>query len=384
MMESHNSESKSLTKKRMIIMLIIFVVVMGGIVGFNLFKQHAIKKYMNSMGIPPQTVTTTIIHYSEWTPTIDEVATLRAVRGVNISTESAGLVKVVKFHSGQHVKKDQILLVINNDAEVAQLKVLKANLSLAKLVLERDRKQYGFKAISLAQLQSDEADYQSKTAQVQAQQALVEKKIIRAPFSGQIGITTVNPGQYINVGDKIATLQQTSPILVDFTVPQQQLRFLKTKQPISLTTDVWPKQIFKGEIEAISSEVDQATRNIAIQGAITNDQHQLLPGMFTMVHWQYGKAQSYLTLPQTAITFNPYGATVFVVKHPAESKLPVAQQVFITTGATRGDQVAVMSGIKEGDEVVTSGQLKLKTGIPVSISHMVEPPNNPAPTPQEH
>ncbi|MBU6467938.1 MAG: efflux RND transporter periplasmic adaptor subunit [Betaproteobacteria bacterium] len=368
----------------MIIMLIVVALLMGAIVGFNIFKQYAIKKYMSGMGIPAQTVTTIIAHYSEWTPTIDEVATLRAVRGVSISTESAGLVKKVLFHSGDKVKANQVLLVLNKDTEEAQLKVLKASLKLAKLTLERDRKQYQVKAISLMQLQNDEADYQSKLAQVEAQKALVEKKIVRAPFSGKVGITTINPGQYINVGDKIVSLQQTTPILADFNVPQSLFSVLKVKQPITLTSEVWPKITFKGEIGAVSADVDQATRNIAIQAIVQNDQQHLLPGMFVMAHWQYGQPQQFLTLPQSAITFNPYGATVFVVKNTANGKPPTAQQVFITTGATRGDQIAILSGIKEGDEVVTSGQLKLKTGIPVSVSHLVEPANNPAPTPQEH
>jgi membrane fusion protein (multidrug efflux system) len=314
---------------------------------------------------------------------VEEVASLRALHGVTLSTESAGLIKQVLFHSGQRVKEKQILVVINNDNELAQLQVLKAALNLAKLVLERDRKQYRVKAISLLQLQNDEADYHSKLAQVAAQKALVEKKIIRAPFAGRVGITSVNPGQYVNVGDKIVNLEQTSPLLADFNVPQSLLSVLKVKQSISVTTDVWPNTTFKGEIDALSSDIDQATRNIAIQGVIHNVQERLLPGMFVMIHWQYGEPRNYLTLPQSAISFNPYGATVFVVKEGAAGKA-TAEQVFVTTGATRGDQIAVLSGLKPGDLVVTSGQLKLKTGIPVTVSHLVEPANNPAPTPQEH
>lgn len=382
-MDSQQGTKQSLTRRRMIIMLIFVVILMGAIVGFNLFKQYAIKKYMSAAGVPAQSVTAMRVSTSQWVPTVEEVASLRALHGVTLSTESAGLIKQVLFHSGQRVKEKQILVVINNDNELAQLQVLKAALNLAKLVLERDRKQYRVKAISLLQLQNDEADYHSKLAQVAAQKALVEKKIIRAPFAGRVGITSVNPGQYVNVGDKIVNLEQTSPLLADFNVPQSLLSVLKVKQSISVTTDVWPNTTFKGEIDALSSDIDQATRNIAIQGVIHNVQERLLPGMFVMIHWQYGEPRNYLTLPQSAISFNPYGATVFVVKEGAAGKA-TAEQVFVTTGATRGDQIAVLSGLKPGDLVVTSGQLKLKTGIPVTVSHLVEPANNPAPTPQEH
>ncbi len=375
-------------KKRMVIMLIAVAVLLGGIVGFNLFKGYMMQKYMASAPVPAATVSAMTAEDQEWQPQISAVGTLRAVRGVDVTTEVAGLVRSIEFKSGDEVKSGQVLVQLNADSDVAQLHALEAAADLASTVYERDKQQLAAEVISKAQVDTDAADLKSKRAQVAQQSALVEKKTIRAPFAGKLGITTVNPGQYLNAGDKVVTLQTIDPIFIDFNLPQQQLPQVTLAQKVFLTTDAYPGVTFEGKINAINPRVDPSTRNVQIEATVPNAKRQLLPGMFATVKVNSGDQQRYLTLPQTAITYNPYGSTVYVVK-PSDKKDAkgqpqlTAQQVFVTPGPTRGDQVAILKGVEPGAQVVTSGAVKLKNGMPVVINNAIQPSNNPNPTPQE-
>jgi membrane fusion protein (multidrug efflux system) len=372
----------------MIIMLICVGVLLGGLIGFNLFKAHMIKKFMASNAVPSATVTSAVASYQQWQPQLSAVGSLRAVRGVDVTTEVAGLVREIPFNSGQEVKAGQVLVRLNDDSDRAQLASLQASAELAQTVYKRDKAQFDIQAIAKAQLDADAADLKSKRAQVDQQAALVDKKTIRAPFAGRVGITTVNPGQYINPGDAIVTLQAIDPIYADFYLPQQQLGQLQVGQSIVVDTNAYSSRTFDGKIRSINPRVDNTTRNVQIEATVDNRERKLLPGMYANVKIDAGNVERYLTLPQTAITYNPYGATVFVVK-PGEHKdaqgkvMPIAQQVFVTPGPTRGDQVAILKGIAEGTQVVTSGQLKLKNGTPLVIDNRVQPADSPNPTPQE-
>lgn len=374
--------------KRMIIMLVCVCVLLGGLVGFNLFRAHMIKKFMASNISPPATVTAAVAGFQTWQPQLAAVGSLRAVRGVDVTTEVAGLVREVTFNSGQEVKAGQMLVRLNDDSDRAQLASLKAAAELAQTVYTRDKAQYDIQAIAKAQLDSDAADLKSKRAQVDQQAALVDKKTIRAPFAGRVGITTVNPGQYLNPGDAIVTLQAIDTIYADFYLPQQQLGQLQVGQSVVVDTNAFSNRTFAGKIRSINPRVDSTTRNVQIEATVDNRERKLLPGMYANVKIDAGSAQRYLTLPQTAITYNPYGATVFIVK-PGTQKdahgntMPVAQQVFVTPGPTRGDQVAILKGVSEGTQVVTSGQLKLKNGTSLVIDNRVLPADNPNPMPQE-
>jgi len=277
---------------------------------------------------------------------------------------------------------------LNADSDIAQLHLLEAAADLANTVYERDKQQLAAEVISKAQVDTDAADLKSKRAQVAQQAALVEKKTIRAPFAGKLGISTVNPGQYLNAGDKIVTLQTIDPIFIDFNLPQQQLPLMGIGQKVTLTTDAYKGVTFEGRVNAINPKVDTNTRNVQIEATIPNAKRQLLPGMFANVKVASGDEQRYLTLPQTAITYNPYGSTVFVVKASDKkddkgNEVLTAQQVFVTAGPTRGDQVAILKGVEPGAQVVTSGQVKLKNGMPVKINNAVQPSDNPNPAPQE-
>jgi membrane fusion protein (multidrug efflux system) len=381
------NERKPMTK-RMLIMLICVGLLLAALVGFNLFRAHMFAKFMAGNAAPPATVSAVVAGYQSWQPQLAAVGSLRAVRGVDVTTEVAGLVREIAFRSGQEVKANQILVRLNDDTDVALLHSLEAAAELAQTVYRRDQAQYDIKAIAKAQLDADAADLKGKNAQVAGQAALVEKKTIRAPFAGRVGITTVNPGQYLNPGDAIVTLQAIDPIYADFTLPQQQLGQLAIDQSVVVDTNAYSGQTFVGKIQSISPKVDSATRNVQIEASVDNHERKLLPGMYANVKIDAGTEQRYLTLPQTAITYNPYGATVFLVKPGTQPNaqgrtLPVAQQVFITPGPTRGDQVAILKGVDAGMQVVTSGQLKLKNGTSLVIDNRVQPADSPNPTPQE-
>lgn len=328
------------------------------------------------------TVSTTTAKYEYWQPKIKAAASLRAVRGVEVTTELAGLVRTIYFIPGSDVKKDDLLVELNTDADIAQLHSLEAAAELAKVVYERDKAQYAFHAVSKATLDTDAANLKSQNALVAQQKATIAKKVIHAPFEGRLGISQVNPGQYLNTGNPIVTLQSLNPIYIDFFVPQQSLVQLKVSQDITLTIDTYPKKIFKGKVTTINPKVDSATRNVAVEATIENPEHILLPGMFGTAEVSTGKPMPYLTLPQTAISYNSYGNIVFIVKrHPPKHKkdkpLLTVKQAFVTTGPTRGDQVAILNGLKAGDSVVIAGQLKLQNDSEVVINNSVLPSNNP-------
>ena len=378
--------------KRMLIMLGC-VVLLIALLAFGFFL-HIQQLVANSPKPEPQTVTTAVISTQEWQPQFLSVGTLTAVHGVDLSSEIAGQVRKVNFKSGQNVKTGEVLVQLNSDAEKSQLVSLQAISELSAITLKRDQTQLLTQNISQAQVDADMADLKSKTAQVAQQQALIEKKTIRAPFAGRLGISTTNPGQYLNPGEKIVTLQAIDPIYVDFYLPQRQVGALSIGQVVNVQSDAAADKIFHGQITAISPKVDTATRNVQVQATIANPKHLLLPGMFANAMVDAGDKKHYLTLPLTAITYNPYGSTVFIVKPAATEGTgnttaqhdPVyqVQQAFVVTGETRGDQVAIMSGLQEGQVVVTSGQIKLKNGALIAVDNTVQPANNPNPAPQEH
>jgi len=383
--------------KRMLIM-IGGIVVLVAILAFGFFLH--IKTLIASAPKPfAQTVTTTKVESQDWQPTLAAVGSVVAVRGVDVTTEIAGLVREIHFKSGQDVKKDEILVELNADSDKAQLAALEAAADLSETVLKRDKAQFDAQAVAQAQVDADAADLKSKRALADQQRAIIDKKTIRAPFAGRLGITTVNPGQYVNPGDKIVTLQTIDPIYVDFNLPQKAIGSLQVGQVVNVTSDGFANESFPGKITAISPKVDTATRNITIEATFANPKRQLLPGMFANAAVEAGDKKHYLTLPQTAITYNPYGSTVFVVQTaeeaaaaakaasapaPAASSGYFVQQAFVTTGETRGDQVAILKGLKEGQTVVTSGQVKLKNGTWITVDNTIVPANSANPTPQEH
>jgi membrane fusion protein (multidrug efflux system) len=372
--------------KRMIIMLAVVGVLFGGLFGFKAFLGGVIRKSISSQGIPPQTVSTAKAQFAEWQGEFQAVGTLRAVRGADIAAEVPGVITAIQFQSGQEVQEGAPLVQLNNESDLARLQSLAAAAELAQANYERNRKQLEFQAVSQAVVDTDAATLKSARAQVAEQRALINKKLVSAPFAGRLGIRAVDVGQYVTAGAKLVTLQALDPMYVDFHAPQKSLGRIALRQKISLKTDAFPGQAFTGEVSSIDPKVDPATRNVQVRATVRNPKRSLLPGMFATVVIASGGPQRFLTLPQTAVSYNPYGDTVFVVeesKGKDDKVTLVAQQKFVTIGESRGDQVAILSGLKEGDTVVTAGQIKLRSGFPVIVNNSIQPTNEPAPKPKD-
>jgi membrane fusion protein (multidrug efflux system) len=367
-------------KKRMVIMLIVVGVIFGGVFGFEIFKGMMIKKYMTSAAAPAQTVSTLKAAYADWKPQLSAVGSLRAVRGVDIANELDGAVAEIHFDSGQDVAEGTLLLKQRDDDDIAKLHSLDAQAKLADITYKRDLAQFKVQAVSKQQVDTDAATLDSDKAQVVQQQALVDKKLIRAPFAGHLGIRNVDLGQYLAAGTAIVTLQQLDPIYIDFFLPQQNVAQIKVGQSIAAKNDAYPDKLFSGKIAAINPKVDPATRNVQVRAELANPNHALLPGMYATVKVEVGEVQHYITLPQTAVTYNPYGDTIFIAEEKEKDDKGemqyTAKQTFVTVGDTRGDQVALVKGIKEGDIVITSGQIKLQNGSPLHIDNSVQPSND--------
>lgn len=371
--------------RRLVIVLVAMTVVLGGVIAWNTIKAQFVHKFMAQNAAQPQTVSTTTARYAVWQPEVHAVGSLRAVHGVEVTTQVAGLVQSVQFRSGQRVHGGQVLVQLNAAPDIAKLHSLEATAHYAALTYQRDVIQYKAQAIGKATLDAATADWKSANAQAAAQAALVAEETVRAPFNGRLGITTVNPGQYLQPGTAIVSLESLDPIYVDFDLPQRDLGRIHVGQLTRVSTDAFPGKVFTGRITSIDSLVNPSTRNFKAEATIANPLRLLRPGMFVSTAVESGAKRPYLTLPQTAISYNPYGDTVFVVHKGAGPKAhQVVEQVFVTLGPTRGDQVAVTKGIKKGDVIVTSGQLKLKNGTAVTINNVVQPLDNPNPSPQEH
>lgn len=375
--------------KRMRKMLILVGILFGGIFIYKGIASLMLRYFILSSGAPVINVSAMKAEYEFWQPQISAAGSLRAIRGVNVTTELAGLVQTIYFTPGASVEQNTLLVQLNAISDIALLHSLEANAELAKVTYLRDKAQYAAKAVSKQTLDTDAANLKSLRAQVAQQAATVAKKTIRAPFAGRLGISAINPGQYLNPGDTIVMLQTIDPIYADFFVPQQALARIKVGQLVTITTDTFPGKSFTGKITTINPAVDTSTRNVGVEATIANPEAKLAPGMFATVTVNTDAPQRYLTLPQTAISFNPYGELIYVIKENGQDKkgksILTASQVFVETGETRGDQIAVLKGLKDGEQVVTSGQLKLKNGSRVAINNSVVPPNNPTPSaPDEH
>ena len=372
------------TTLRMIIMLVIAAVLIGAVTWFHVFKGQMIAKYMKSMSNPPQTVSTAVAKDETWQPTVQALGTLRASQQASLGAPVGALVTGIHFRSGEQVRAGQALVDLDPAPLRAQLVQLQAQLHLAQLNLRRDRAQLAAHAVSQAVVDTDEATVQSDEAGIAAQKALLAQHVIAAPFSGRLGLRQVDLGQYLAPGGVAVTLQKLNPMLIDFDVPQKQIDLIHVGMKAELSTSAVPGKTFVGEVTAVEPQIDTSTRNLTVRARVANPGDELLPGVFASVTLQQGAPKQYITLPNAAVVYNPYGDTVYLVKD--EGKGPdgkprlVAEQRFITTGPQRGDQVAVLKGLKPGDTVVTSGQLKLRNGTPLLINNSVRPSDSPDPT----
>jgi membrane fusion protein (multidrug efflux system) len=371
--------------KPLIIMAIIVALILGIVFGVQAFFGKMGKKFMAAAASAPQTVSTTVAAPAEWQPYYQSTGTARAVRGADLSAQASGVVEQIAIDSGTEVPAGKVLLRLNPNDDYAKLQQLQAAAELADQTLKRDQEQFAAQAISQANIDTDVSTQKSAHAQVAAQEALIQEKIVKAPFAGRLGIRQVDLGQYLTAGTAIVTLQALDPILIDFYLPQQALSQVKIGQAVTAMIDTYPGETFKGIVESVNSKVDTASRNVQVRAALPNADRRLLPGMFASVRIEYGAKRNPVTLPQTAVTYNPYGDTVYVVEqHGVDDKghprLEV-QQRFVKLGSTRGDQIAVESGVKPGEVIVTAGQIKLRNGVPVAVNNDVLPANAINPNP---
>ncbi|MEJ2360257.1 MAG: efflux RND transporter periplasmic adaptor subunit [Gammaproteobacteria bacterium] len=372
------------TTIRMVIMLAIASVILGLLVVFQGFRNKMIAKSIRGQSNPPQTVSTMVAKTSSWQPTMEALGTFSASKQADLSPEVSGVVTAIHFDSGQQVHAGESLVELNSEPVQAQVAQLKAQAGLAKANLKRDEAQLKVQAVSQAVVDTDRATLKSLQAQVKAQQALLAQRTIKAPFSGRLGIRRVNLGQYLAPGKAVVTIQRLDPMEVDFNVPQSQINMIKIGGKVKIKTSLAPGKMFEGAVTAIEPQVDTKTRNLTVRARVPNPAGILLPGAFATVHIERGETHEYVTLPNAAVAYNPYGATVFVVKKGQASKAGAKPQLtveqrFVTTGPTRGDQVAILKGIKAGETVVTAGQLKLRNGSRILVNNSVQPSDNPNP-----
>jgi len=373
--------------KRMIIMLMIVGVILAGIFGFIRFKGQMIKQFMSAQGEPIQTVSTTAVESLEWQPKLDAVGTIQASQSVNISAEVAGMVEEIYVKQGENVQSGTPLVQLRTYDEQAKLDALKAAVQLAELTYKRDKAQFEASAISQQTLDIDKANWEIAKANVAQQQALLNKKLIRAPFTGQIGVRQIDVGQYLDPGAAITTLQALDSVYVDFYLPQQTLGTLKLGQKVHLKVDTYPSELFTGELIVINPKVEINTRNVRLRALLKNPQHKLLSGMYVSVNIATGGLKSQLTLPRSVLTFNAFGSSIYKLEQAGldsqgKPKL-IAKQSLVITGETRGDQIAILKGINAGDTIVTTGQIKLHNGSPVLVDNSIPSSNDPNPQPTD-
>jgi membrane fusion protein (multidrug efflux system) len=374
-------------RRRMIIMLGaigVFIVAIGTI---KFFQIRAAIAQGSSYQPPPEAVTTVVAGEARWAATRSAIGTVAAVHGVTLSADLPGVVVGIDFDSGHRVGEGDVLVRLDTRQERAQLAAAEAQRELARLNLERMQELLGKKVVSQAEFDRTVAEDKQAEAGVSAIKATIERKTIRAPFDGVLGIRLVNLGQYLNAGDPIVPLQSMNPVQVNFALPQQDVAGLKVGAQVKVSADSIALGNALGRITAINSVIDEATRNIEVQATLDNPHGRLRPGMFVDVEILLGTSQQVVALPASAISFAPYGNSVFIVGEmdgPKGAKYRGVRQQFIKLGEGRGDQVAVVSGLKPGDEVVTSGVFKLRNGVAVTVNNAVQPSNNPAPTPEEN
>jgi len=334
---------------------------------------------------PPEAVTAAKVEASPWQGARTATATLVAVRGVTLGAELPGLVREITFESGSAVKKGQALVRLDTSAEAAQLEAARAQAVLAGLSLKRAKELREGGSNTPADLDTAEATATAANAQVAALEATIAKKTIRAPFDGRISIRQVELGQVLPAGAPIASLQSVSPIHAEFWLPQQALADIAVGQKVHVHSDVFPGATWEGEITTVNPEVDAATRNVRMRATVENADGRLRPGMFATVEVLEGAPQATLVVPATSVLYAPFGDSVYVLEKPAEAggEGLVARQRFVRLGERRGDFVAVLSGLKDGEQIVSTGAFKLRNGAAVVLGDVVTPEAQLAPKPSD-
>ena len=372
--------------KRMVIMLLAMAAFIS-VIGFVKYRQTQGAGGQESFQPPPEAVTTIIARQEQWQGTLGAIGTVAPVNGVLVSADLPGVVQKITFDSGNRVEAGELLVQLDARQEQAQLAAAEARLELARLNLARIRGLREEGINSQTDLDTSVAEQKQAEGVVGEIRATIERKTIRAPFAGILGIRRANLGQYLKSGDPIVQLQSLDPIYVNFDVPQQDLVRVRTGGAVHVTAEGHPSIELTGRITAIDSVVDESTRNVRVQATLDNPRGRLRPGMFVTARALLDAREQVIALPASAISYAPYGDSVFIVedlKGPNGQAYRGVRQQFVKTGSARGDQVAVLSGISAGAEVVTSGVFKLRNGAAVAVNNATQPSNNPAPKPEDN
>ncbi len=366
-----------------------FLIAIGGfavvVVSLGAIKVAQIKEMTSvSHTPPPSSVTTAEAALAKWNPTLKAIGTLAPVEGVTLSADAEGTIVKIAAENGSAVKAGDLLVEIDSSVEQAQLAAAESRAALAKISLDRARELWERRANAHSEYDAAQATHKQSIADVEALKAQIAKKQIRAPFDGRVGIRAINVGQYVSRGQALLPLQKLDPIYVNFTIPQRQLPELKIGRKVSVTTDAYENHPFEGEITAVNSVVDPATRNISVQATLGNPDEVLRAGMFVRVEVDLPATDSVIVVPATAIAYASYGNSVFIVETMKDKEgneyLGVRQQL-VKLGATRGDLVAISEGVKAGEQVVTAGVFKLRNAAPVQVNNAVQPSSSPTPKP---
>jgi membrane fusion protein (multidrug efflux system) len=355
--------------KRLILMVLLLVVIFGGIFGWKYFTGMKMAAMMSAPP-PPAVIASALVEAQSWQPFLHAVGSVTAMQGIYVTTEVAGKVDEILAVSGRTVEAGDLLLRLDDSVDQADLKGLIAQRKLAQLQFERNRKLLKDKSVSRSDYDQSRASLDSAEAAVAAKQALIHKKAITAPFGGQLGIVDINLGQYLSPGDAIVSLQSLDPVYVDYNLPERHLPDVQVGQAVEVEVQAWPGRRFKGTVSAINPGIDRGTRTLRLRATLDNPERLLRPGMFAEVDTVLPKRDDILTLPRTAVTYNPYGESVFVIKKT--DKGLVVQNRPVETGAVRGVRVEVTKGLQAGEQVVSAGQNKLRNGQSVTIDNSVE------------
>jgi membrane fusion protein (multidrug efflux system) len=363
---------------RILLVLLVLVALVGGL-GYVKYSQIQAESAMFSQPMPAPTVTVADVESTAWEPTLEAVGTVQAIQGVDVNNEVAGQVTAIEFESGRIVERGEILVRLDDEVDRADLEGLEAAERLARIKVERNRSLLKDRAVAQGDFDEISAQLDQVRAQIKGTQAMIDKKTIRAPFDGQLGIRMINLGQFLPEGSPIVSLQNLDPVYVDYSLPERQLALLSTGQAIRVQVSAYPDRTFDGTIEAINPQIDQGTRNVRIRATLANPDRALRPGMFARVSTLLPVEQAVLTIPREAVGFNTYGDTVFVIRE--EDGKTLAERRQVRTGTVRGEEIAVLGGLAPGDRIVASGHVKLANDQEVRIVDSIQP-SEPEATPE--
>ncbi len=372
-------------KSKITLAVVLVVALVGGLGAVKGFQIKTLIASAKSMGTPPETVSTFVAREETWQDTLNAVGSVSAVQGVTITPEIPGLVREITFEPGAVVAKGDVLVRLDVSLEQAQLRAVEAQLELARINLERERKLLEDKLIPQSEFDTAEATMKQYQANADSIRTTIEKKSIRAPFAGRLGVRLINVGQNLEAGKPIVSLQSLTPVFGDFSLPQQELAKLKTGLRVRLSTDSYPGRGFEGSLTTISPDLDPSTRSIGLQATFENPELLLRPGMFARMEVVLPHEQRVLTIPTTSVLSAPYGDSVYVVETKTEAgqaKLAVRQQI-VRTGRMRGDFVVIEAGLKPGEKVVSAGVFKLRNGMAVVENNDLNPKTSTTPTPAD-